>query len=245
MSLTKQYREYTQAWQNVFQKQDALQICNYLNDGFSFHITYEEYMKMKDSDPENIHYYFGLSPENKFTILIIDSVSDEKQIHDNVLLKELSYNMTEINNHLEERKIPSKIALQRSFRWKFMAENWINYMANEFAKKRPEEIAFYPLITLKFENFKDVFKTDPKNVASHFFGLGKRGLGGGKSLIDDHSNYILDLIITNLGAHTKEETFANVSWPWDLPMNASGKERDKEAFEKMFTSGKYSLLPKR
>lgn len=240
--INLEYLSHTQKWQDNFAKPNALQISQHLNSGFTFSISRNEYEQMKANgrNPKDIHYYLGINKDKEFVILVIDDVSDALGNHDNVFIKKLTNSISDSFIGAPEQggyEISFKDALTRSFRWKLLATDWINYKFDNF----DGDNMFYPLIKNSFKDLITVFNRKSCDYAHHFFGLQDKRLLPPENknivpIIDDFSHYILDIMITNIvPKEERKDTFVDASWPWDF--NITQAERLK-----MIESGKYSLL---
>ena len=233
MKTKKEYLKYTENWHNLFSKYRAvdverlaLEISKHLNSGFSFSISRDEYniMKNKAIEPTSVHYYFGISEEGKFKILILDNIADAHKIEAEILEKDLTSYIEELDlSNLEnyiggdkklgtfENTISMNESLNRAFRWKLFSQNWLVDKFNSV-----HERLFFPLIVNPFQDLKDIFEPNSNtdkvsqttcNHAHHFFGL--KQVGTGKITNNDHgrnleysvgklSNYTIDIIVTNI-----------------------------------------------
>ncbi|MEM6721414.1 MAG: hypothetical protein AAF611_18960 [Bacteroidota bacterium] len=95
----QQALKYTNNWKALMDTNDFNAINTYLNSGLSFRITRSEYEMMKANRPDTVRYYFGLTDEGTFKILIIDDVADtpmlkEQVKHQYILEKELGDDIT-------------------------------------------------------------------------------------------------------------------------------------------------------
>lgn len=262
------YQKYTQNWQNLItsskNSSDVSEISRKLNSGFSFAISDEEYKTMKENRPEYVHYYFGVSDEGEFIILVIDDVSDDKRDFDKVLEKKTGNSLPELEKgelllglekQIQIKKENSDVnlsaleALKRSFRWNISSENWLKFVMKDMTRENDE--FFFPLMKNPFKDLENVF--EPKNqksrdasgFAHHFFGLkeikeedrtkaNQREL---KAEINSMSSYSMDIIITNLvdKNNLQDDIYGDVSWPF--PYYYSKKE--------LFETEKYFLIPEK
>lgn len=218
--MNQNYTRYTQNWKSLVASKDVFTISNYLNSGFSFHISYNEYHKMKMQDSKLIHYYFAII-NKQFKVLVIDDVADKKGDHTNVLIKDLSNKLHEDtigNIDSGDYSIPLKVALERSFRWKLFSHNWIEYMLKNSKYKEHT----FPLIINPISDLDLAFKNNKKALAYHFFGL--KDVKSNISTLDASDsyqyeihpmeNYMIDIIVTNItDSDTDKGEMGDVSCP--------------------------------
>ena len=220
------YKTYTQEWKSLVASKDVHRITKHLNSGFSFYISREEYEQMKANNPEYVHYYFGIK-NGTFTILVIDNVADKQADHSNILEKELSNQLNErfisaVDQSLtpdaakKDNVISLQEALERSFRWKLFAYNWIEAMANG---KYSECI--FPMIINPFEDLDNVFKKEEHTHAYHFMGLKKTKKALLRATKEDQDqyavgnmeDYMIDIIITNITQYDNTDDMNDNSCP--------------------------------
>lgn len=189
---------YTQKWKDLTGSKDIASIVKYMNSGFSFCITKDEYSKLRNPKTKFIHYYFAIK-EKKFKILIIDDIADKKGDHSNVLEKSLSNEIHEPLLNLMGSKdvtISLEEALNRSFRWKLFSYNWLKAMS----EKKYYKDHTLPLIINPIEDLENIFENSSESYAYHFFGLKEKSndTDNDQYSINSMDNYMIDIIVTNV-----------------------------------------------
>ena len=197
-NLNSDLLSYTKNWKSLAESKDISTIVKYMNSGFSFSITKEEYLKLKTNNPEFIHYYFAIK-DGEFKILIIDNEADKIGDHTHVFEKSLSNEIQEPSLNLLSTKdvtISLEEALNRSFRWKLFSYNWLKAMS----EKKYYKNHTIPLIINPIEDLDNIFENSSDSNAYHFFGLEEKNVNNDNDeySINAMDHYMIDIIVTNI-----------------------------------------------
>ncbi|MCJ8291041.1 MAG: hypothetical protein HRT58_14680 [Crocinitomicaceae bacterium] len=211
--------------ENIPKKKEK--IINYLNQGFCFEVTREDYDfwtnkgSNEPQEPDFIHAYVGIF-DCKMKFVLIDSVTDNILFEGpkKIRVKDFTYGISLVpdtpsgyNSGFDPKDV--NIPMQRSFLWNLFCKDWLASTIN--AKQ-----SIFQVINIPFEDYKNVFSDPNNNNSINFFGL-KKEIGS--------DNYMIELLIANQPAE------------FQLPTVAYNITRPVPPFGGGIALGEFSLLP--
>lgn len=159
---------------------DSDLIINYLNQGFCFRFTLEDFKAWDAQNPDYLHAYPAIF-NGKLKFVLIDSTSDQYPQKDTLNIKVFDFFYGEMYEKTEAPipennmvSLPLVEALQRNFTWKMHCRRWLADQDGEIFKA----------IVIPFEDCRELFQppvseiiiSDPDQSAIAFLGLKKRDL---------------------------------------------------------------------